>query len=445
MGRRVPSVAIVGRPNVGKSTLFNRITRGRRAIVHELPGVTRDVQKGLSEWTGVPFEITDTGGLFSGIDDDLVGQVEARAMKEALGADVLLLVTDARDGLMSTDVDVAEHIRSTGVPVLVVVNKVERKDTVNAGSDFYRLGFENVYEISALHGEGIGDLLDDIVALLPRYDMEDVAPDLKLAVIGMPNVGKSSLVNALVGDHVNIVDERPGTTRDSIDISLVWHKRRITLVDTAGIKRKSRSNDGITVLSALKSIEQIERCDVAIFLLDASRPISNQDVKVGSYAHNAARGVVVCYNKWDLVEKGDKTYREFEREYAHRFGFMTYAPILFVSALTVQRLHRVLDTAWRVKEEREKRIPTADFNRFLEAVTERNPPPHYQGGNGKIYYGTQVEIAPPTFNLFVNKRSYFGRNYLRFLNNRIREAFSFDGTLIRLHVAEKKAGRTVSR
>lgn len=437
--KKVPSVAIVGRPNVGKSTLFNRITRGRRAIVHEMPGVTRDVQKGQTEWTGVPFEMTDTGGLFSGVDDELIDQVERRAIDEALASDVLLFVTDARTGLVSTDVDIAERIRAVGVPVLLVVNKVERRDTVNASAEFYRLGFENVYEISALHGEGIGDVLDDVVALLPRYDMEDVQPDLKLAVIGMPNVGKSSLVNAIVGHDVNIVDERPGTTRDSIDISLAWHKKRITLVDTAGIKRKSRTRDGVTALSALKSLEQIERCDVAVFLLDASRKISNQDVKVGSYAHKAGKGVVVCFNKWDLVEKEDKTYKQYQLDYKHRFGFLSYAPILFISALTSQRLNKVLETAWHVKEEREKRIATADFNRFLEAVVGRNPPPFYQGGNGKVYYGTQVEIAPPTFCLFVNKTRYFGRNYLRYVNNQIRTAFTFDGTLIRVNVAEKKA------
>jgi GTP-binding protein len=440
--KKVPSVAIVGRPNVGKSTLYNRITRGRRAIVHEMPGVTRDIQKGQSEWTGIPFELIDTGGLFSGVDDDLIDQIEKRAIDEALQADVLLLVTDARTGLAPTDVEVAERVRGTGIPVLVVVNKVEKQESRNASGEFYKLGFDNVFEVSALQGEGIGDVLDAVVALVPRYDIEDVQPDLKLAVIGMPNVGKSSLVNALVGEDVNLVDERPGTTRDSIDISLIWHKRRITLVDTAGIKRKSRSRDGVTIISALKSLEQIERCDVAVFMLDAGRKIANQDVKVASYAHRAGKGVVVCYNKWDLVEKEDKTYREFELDFRHRFGFLAYAPILFVSVLEAQRVNKVIDTAWRVKEEREKRVATADFNRFLETVMAQNPPPFNDGGTGKVYYGTQVEIAPPTFSLFVNKSRYFARNYLRFLNNRIRKTFGFDGTVIRVKLTEKKAEGT---
>jgi GTP-binding protein len=438
MVRKVPSVAIVGRPNVGKSTLFNRIVGGRRAIVHEMPGVTRDIQKGQAEWTGVPFAVTDTGGLFSGVDDDLIGQVEERAVREALGSDVLLLVTDAKTGMVPTDVEVAQRVRGAGVPVLVVVNKVEAKSTQNAAGDFYRLGFEQVFEISALHGEGIGDLLDAVAAFLPRYDLSEVTPDLKLAVIGMPNVGKSSLVNALVGSDVNIVDERPGTTRDSIDVSIAWHGKRITLVDTAGIKRKARTRDGVTAISALKSIEQIERCDVAVLMLDASRKISNQDVKVASYAHKAARGIVVCYNKWDLVDKSDKTYREYELDFRDRFGFISYAPVLFISVLASQRISKVIETAWRIKGEREKRIATADFNRFLEAVTQSNPPPYHEGGNGRVYYGTQVEITPPTFNLFVNRTRYFGRNYLRFLNNRIRDTFGFNGTLIRINLTEKK-------
>jgi len=438
--KTVPSVAIVGRPNVGKSTLFNRIAGGRRAIVHPMPGVTRDVQRGNAEWTGTAFEVIDTGGLFSGVEDDLVDRVERRALEEALKADVLLFVVDAQTGLVPSDSDVAERVRAAGVPVFLVVNKTEKLENRNLSGEFYRLGFEQIYEVSAMHGEGVGDLLDDVTALLPRYDMADVEPDLKLAVIGMPNVGKSSLVNAIVGEEVNIVDERPGTTRDSIDVVLQWHKRRIVLVDTAGIKRKSRTKDDVTVISSLKSLDQIERCDVAVLMLDATRPISNQDVKVASYAHKAARGVVVCFNKWDLVEKGDKTYREFEQDFAHHFAFLSYAPILFVSALTGQRVNKVVETAWRVKEMREKRIPTADFNRFLETAVRSQPPPYHGGGNGKIYYGTQVEIAPPRFTMFVNKSAYFGRNYLRYLNNQIRRTFVFEGTLIRINLAEKKAG-----
>jgi GTP-binding protein len=434
-----PSVAVVGRPNVGKSTLFNRITGRRRAIVHATPGVTRDIQKGMAEWTGVTFELTDTGGLFSGVDDDLITQVEDRASKEALQSDALLFVTDAEDGLTPADAEVADRIRPSKIPVLLVVNKTEKAKNRHAGAEFYKLGFENVYEISALHGEGIGDVLEDLVSVLPNYGADEAvgAPDLKLAVIGMPNVGKSSLVNALLGDDATIVDERPGTTRDSIDVSLKWHGRRITLVDTAGIKRKARTKGDIDTISTVKSLESIERCDVAVVMLDASRKLSNQDVRVGSYAHKAGKGVLVCYNKWDLVEKEDKTYREFERDLRERFAFMDYAPVLFLSALTHQRVNKVFEMAWSIKEEREKRLATAEFNRFVEDITGRYPPP-YHGGNGKIYYGTQVGVSPPTFSLFVNKAAFFGRNYLRYLNNQIREAYSFQGTVIRIKLNEKK-------
>ncbi len=437
--KSVPSVAVVGRPNVGKSTLFNRITRGKRAIVHPTPGVTRDVQRGRAEWTGVAFDIIDTGGLFSGVDDGFVDQVERRAMEEALAADAMIFLTDGEAGLLPSDYDVAKQIRDTRIPVFLVVNKTEKPANQQSAAEFYKLGFENIYLVSAVHGNGVGDLLDDVVAVLPQIDADAINPDLKLAFVGMPNVGKSSMVNALLGREANIVDSTPGTTRDSIDIQLRWHDRDITLVDTAGIKRKSQTRgDGIMVLSALKSLDSIERCDVAILLFDASRGLSNQDVKVASYVHKAGRGVVVCFNKWDLVDKEDKTYVTFEREFRRKIGFMPYAPIMFVSALTHQRISKVLEKAWEVKEQCEKRVPTAEFNDFLAAVIAGRQPPFYGGGTGKIYYGAQVEISPPTFTLFVNKTKYFGRNYLRYLNNQVRKAYGFSGTVVRIKLAEKK-------
>jgi GTP-binding protein len=440
--KKASVVAIVGRPNVGKSTLFNRLTRGRKALVHETAGVTRDVQRGMVEWTGHSFELIDTGGLFSGIDDPLVSQVEARALKEAARADVLLFVVDAEAGLIPSDFDVAKKLRATHLPLLLVANKAERPVARGIASEFHRLGFETYHEVSALHGEGTGDLLDEIVKLLPRTAMRDLHSDLRLAIAGVPNVGKSSLVNSIVGEDANIVDSRPGTTRDSIDVSLAWRKKRLTLVDTAGIRRKARTSADLDILSTLKSLEAIERCDVAVVMLDATREVSNQDVKVASYPHNAARGVVVCFNKWDAVpKKGDKTYVEMEKDFRRKCGFLDYAPVLFISAKSKQRVDKVLETAWRIKEQREKRIPTAELNRVIARIVEKSPPPFYGGGNGKIFYATQVDVAPPTITLFVNRANHFGRYYLRFLNNQIREAFGFEGTLIRIELAERRSAK----
>jgi len=440
--KKASVVAVVGRPNVGKSTLFNRLTHARRAIVHKTAGVTRDVQRGTVEWTGHSFQLIDTGGLFSGIDDPLVDQVEARALKEAARADVLLFVVDAEAGLIPSDFDVAAKLRETHLPVLLVANKAERPVAKGLASEFHRLGFETYHEVSALHGEGTGDLLDEIVKLLPRASTQELHTDLRLAIAGVPNVGKSSLVNAIVGEETNIVDSRPGTTRDSIDVAVAWRKRRITLVDTAGIRRKARTSADLDILSTLKSLESIERCDVAIVMLDATREVSNQDVKVASYPHNAARGVVVCFNKWDAIpKKGDKTYVQIEKDFRRKCGFLDYAPVLFISVKENQRVDKVIETAWRIKEEREKRIPTAELNRVLAKIVAKNPPPFHSGGNGKIFYATQVDVSPPTITLFVNRANHFNRYYLRFLNNQLREVFGFEGSLIRLEMAERRSAK----
>lgn len=437
MGSKNPArVAIVGRPNVGKSTLFNRVTRTRLAIVHPDSGVTRDAQRHEALWNGVAFEVVDTGGLFSGVDDPLHDDVEKRALKEALSADAIVFVTDAAAGLTTADIEVAAQLRAVAAPVFVAANKSESKVARHADAEFHRLGFERVYAISALHGEGVGDLLDDLVAILPKRGAAAEEETLKLAVVGCPNVGKSSLVNRLVGTDAAIVDSRPGTTRDSIDVRVRWEGRSITLVDTAGIKRKARTTDGLTALTALKSIDAISRADVVILVLDGSRSLSNQDIKVASYAHKAAKGIMVCVNKWDVVEKDSRTAMAFEKEVRRSFAFMSYAPLLFISALSGQRVSRVFPLAWRIGEERKKRLGTGEVNRFFQSLAASSPPPSKGGGNGKVYYATQIETAPPTFSLSVNRRDYFGRSYLRFLNNRLRERFGFEGTLIRLRLKE---------
>lgn len=437
--KRCARVTIVGRPNVGKSTLFNRITKTRRAVVHATPGVTRDVQRRDAEWSGVAFELIDTGGLFSGISDQLIQKVESRALDEALAADVLIFVTDAEGGVTPADIDVAERVRKVNVPVFVAVNKCEKLERLHGAGEFYRLGFESVYPISALHGEGVGDLLDLVVEAIPKGTPGPVAEDLKLAVVGRPNVGKSSLVNALVGSEANIVDSRPGTTRDSVDVRIRWYSHDITLVDTAGIGRQSRSHDGLTSIVALKSVETIERADVVVIVLDASREITNQDVKVASYVHKAGKGLLFCVNKWDLVEgKQNSTVKEFEKRIRGSFAFASYAPVLFVSALTHQRVNRILEIAWEIGETRKTRIGTGEFNRFIEDMKRGRSIPFHGGGSGKIYYATQVSDSPPTFALFVNKRAFFSRSYLRYVNNQLRRRYPFVGTVIRIKLSEKE-------
>ena len=434
---RLSRVAIVGRPNVGKSTLFNRITRQRRALVHATPGVTRDVQRIETEWAGVAFDLIDTGGLFSGIDDELIQEVEQRAWKEALGADVMIFVTDAEAGVTGSDIDVANRLRQVDGAVFLAVNKSEKGQ--HAEAEFFELGFERIYPVSALHGQGVGDLLDDVVAQLPQREPSAAEEHLKLALVGRPNVGKSSLANAMIGEDTTIVDSRPGTTRDSIDITMQWHGRTVTLVDTAGLRRKSKSRDGLTSLTAIKSIDAISRADVVVMVLDAPREMANQDVKVASYAHKAGKGLMFCVNKWDLIEdKDNTTVSQFEKRIRGAFRFAPYAPVLFTSALSGQRVGRILEMAWRIKESREVRVSTSDANRFMEGVLAKNPPPSHGGGNGKIYYITQVSVSPPTFACFVNKRAYFDRSYLRFLNNRLRDRYAFEGTVIRIKLSEKE-------
>ncbi len=444
--KRVPVVAVVGRPNVGKSTLFNRLTSGRRALVHKTPGVTRDAQRATTDWNGVGLELVDTGGLFSGIDDPLVAQVEERALRAAAGADVVLFVVDGETGIVPADFDVAKRVRGLSLPTLLVVNKTEREKSRLGAAEFSRLGFETFYEVSALHGEGIGELLDDTVKLLPRASIDDTRSDLRLAIVGVPNVGKSSLVNAILGSDVAIVDARPGTTRDSVDASVMWQKKKITLVDTAGIRRKARTTEDLDLLSTMKSLESIERCDVALVMLDATRELSNQDIKVASYPHRAGKGVVVVFNKWDAVaKKSDKTYVERERDFRRRCGFLNYAPIIYISAKTHQRINTVLESAWRVREDARRRVPTADLNKFLTRSTQRTPPPYHAGGNGKIFYGTQVDVAPPTFHLFVNRVAHFGRYYLRQLSNQLRKEYGFEGTDIRIELAQRRDAKAAMR
>jgi GTP-binding protein len=347
-------------------------------------------------------------------------------------ADAILFLVDVTSGVTGDDQAVARILQRSGKPVVLAVNKVEKEDQVPDTWDFVSLGCGDPLPVSALHGRGVGELLDRLTEGLPAVERTEEARPLKIALIGRPNVGKSSLLNALLGEERMLVHEEPGTTRDAIDVHLRWNDRPFVFVDTAGLKRRSRTRAGVPVLSALKTLETIGRSDVTLLLLDASRPVARQDVRVASHAHDEGKGILVCVNKWDLVEKDERTYLGYERTLRGAFPFLGYAPVLFISALDGTRLGRILPEVLRIREAREKRIPTPRLNEVLERAVARRPPPHHGGGTGKILYGAQVSIRPPTFAVFVNDPARFPKHYIRFLNNSIRDAFEFHGTVIRL-------------
>jgi GTP-binding protein len=425
------TVAIVGRPNVGKSTLFNRVIGSRRAVVHETPGVTRDRLIERAEWTGQEFLLMDTGGIVPhGEEDSRFDGLVAEVALEALGmADLVLFLVDGQTGPTAWDESIATALRRHDRPVLLAVNKVE-KDTVRlAVGEFYRLGLGEPFPISALHGRGVGDLLDRVVADFPPAPAEPPC-DCRIAIVGRPNVGKSSLLNGLVGRREALVSEIPGTTRDSIHTDLRWHGHILRLVDTAGLRRRTRVKEAVEAFSAMRTLRALEECDVAVLVVDASAGTVAQDTRIAAEIHNAGKGVVVAFNKWDLVEKDHGTHLRVWEEFVRLVPFLGYAPWFTFSALSTQRIGRVLETVWEVHEARHRRVPTAELNDFIQQAVNHQAPRHHQGGVGRIYYATQAETAPPTFVLSVNAPRLFARNYLRYLNNRIREAYGFRGNRI---------------
>ena len=439
--RKRSTVAILGRPNVGKSTLFNRILGRRIAVVHDEPGVTRDRHTGHTEWAGHGFDVVDTGGMLPDAREGMDARVHASALVAAAEADVLVLLTDVTTGVTSLDTDVAKVIRRSGKPVVLAVNKADGPLQAMESSEFYRLGLGEPFAVSSLHGTGTGDLLDRIVALLPKTASLEVSDaELRIALVGKPNVGKSSMANALLGEERLLVADEPGTTRDSIDSRLRWHGHEIDLVDTAGLRRQARIADAVDIFSTLRTLRSIERADVCVLLLDATEPISTQDTRIAGFVHRAGRGLVVCFNKWDRVVKDNHTVGTFTKQYERDFAFATYAPLLFVSATEGTRLHRVLEAAWMVGESRARRIPTAAVNRVVQAIVQKQPPRFHAGGTGSIKYAIQSDVRPPRFALFVNNPLYFHRSYVRYINNGLRAAFEFPGTVLRIDL-KTSAGR----
>jgi len=435
-----PIVAIVGRPNVGKSTLFNRLVGKRLAITDEVPGTTRDRLYAEADWGGVNFILVDTGGLELVSNDDLIAQVRVQAQTAIAEADVILFLVDVKDGLTAGDEEVARVLRRSAKPVLLAVNKADSQVRREAAVEFYALGLGELYPISALHGTGTGDLLDQVVAAFPVEEEREELEAVKIAIVGRPNVGKSSLLNKILGQERAIVHEAPGTTRDAIDTQMEWEGEPVVLIDTAGIRRKGRIQRGVEKYSVLRALRAINRADVVLLLTDAVEGATAQDAHIAGYVLEEAKSVVVVVNKWDLVEKDTYTMQAYVQHICTALRFLDYVPVLFVSALTGQRVDQVLPTALRVQEARLIRIPTAELNRIVQEAVARHAPPSKAGKRLRFYYATQAAVDPPTFVFFVNDPRLVHFSYERYLENRLREHYGFLGTPLRLSFRKRGKG-----
>lgn len=435
-----PIVAIVGRPNVGKSTLFNKIVGQRLSIVEDTPGVTRDRIFGDSEWCGKKFSLVDTGGIEPASKDVILRQMREQAQIAIDSAEVIVLVTDVRSGVTATDVDVANMLLKSGLPVVLCVNKCDSVgDPPAEFYEFYNLGLGDPVMVSSVHGHGTGDLLDRVCELLPESNEDDEEGDvIKVAVIGKPNVGKSSLVNRVSGENRCIVSDIAGTTRDAVDTTIENKHGTFTFIDTAGLRRKSKVEDAIEHYSNLRAEMAVERADVCLILIDAQVGFTDQDSKVAGIAHEAGKGCVICVNKWDAVEKDDKTMQEMLEKLEKDFSFMSYAPIIFISAKTGQRLDKMFEMIKLAAASNAMRVTTGVLNDILAQATARVQPPTDKGRRLKIYYMTQASTKPPTFICFVNDNELFHYSYQRYLINRIREIFGLEGTPVRLIGRERR-------
>ena len=444
--KTLPSVVLVGRPNVGKSTLFNRLTGTRRAIVTPIPGTTRDVIAHEAEWQGTRFELTDTGGMFGASEDPLHELVLERGRRAIADADLLVLVVDGREGVVPGDQEIARAVRAADRPALLAVNKTDDRRARAGVVDFHQLGFEPVLDVSAEHGEGVGELLDEIVERLPgKGDGEREQPaltdEVSVAIIGRPNAGKSSLVNRLLREERMIVSEVPGTTRDSVDSLLTWHRRQFRIVDTAGIRRPGRVARGgqVESVSVLLAQRSIEAADIVVLVVDASAGATDQDAAIAGAADRAGRGVIVAANKWDLMkDRGSEYVKEFDEQLRRQLKFLDYAPVLHISAATGERTPRLLETIDRVAAARRQRVKTPELNRLVEKISLEHPPASPGRRHVRILYATQTGVAPPTIVFFTNVATSFHFSYTRYLENRLRDEFGFEGTPIRMHVRARR-------
>ena len=433
-----PLVAVVGRPNVGKSTFFNKIIGKRIAIVEDTPGVTRDRIYGDAEWLDYHFALVDTGGIEPMKEDIISTQMRRQAELAIETADVIIFMVDGREGITAADEDVAEMLRRSGKPIVLAVNKVDHPKFEDTAYDFYALGIGNPITISAEQGLGLGDLLDEVVAYFPKYDKEYESDAINIAIVGKPNVGKSSLVNSLLGYERTIVSNISGTTRDAIDTPFTWKDNDFVLVDTAGIRRKRAIEDEtIERYSVIRSLGAIRRADVVLIVIDAAEGMSEQDVRIAGYVHEEGKASVVIVNKWDIIEKDTHTMNEFKKKLYSDLAFMSYVPMLFISAKTGQRVNKVLELAKYAYDQNSMRISTGTLNDVISEAITVTEPPSDKGRRLKIYYATQFATNPPTFALVVNDPNIMHFSYQRYLENYLRKSFGLDATPIRLKVRQR--------
>ncbi|WCT54343.1 ribosome biogenesis GTPase Der [Paenibacillus kyungheensis] len=435
-----PVVAIVGRPNVGKSTVFNRMIGDRLAIVEDKPGITRDRIYGTSEWNGKAFSVIDTGGIELDGEDMMLKSIRMQAELAIEEADVIVFMCDVKSGLTQSDEEVAGILYRSGKPIVVAINKVDNMGRMNDIYEFYNLGFGDPIGISGSHGSGMGDLLDAVVKELPETVDDEYGDDvIRVALIGRPNVGKSSLVNAILGEERVIVSNVAGTTRDAIDTPFERDGQRYVLIDTAGMRKRGKVYENTEKYSVMRAMKAIERADVVLTVINGEEGIIDQDKHVAGYAHDAGKAAIFVVNKWDVVEKDDKTMRQFESNIRDHFLFMSYAPVVFLSALTKQRVHKLLPVVQQVAEQHALRIPTHLLNDVVSDAIAINPPPTDKGKRMRINYVTQVAVKPPTVIVFVNEPEMMHFSYERYLENKIRAAFDFIGTPIRIFTRRKSA------
>lgn len=432
-----PIVTVVGRPNVGKSTFFNKVVGRRVSIIEDTPGVTRDRIYAEAEWQNRHFALIDTGGIEPNSKDIILSQMRNQAEIAMDTSDVILFMVDGKEGLTASDREVGNMLMKTGKEVILVVNKVDSNKLPDNFYDFYELGMGEPIPISAANMYNLGDLLDLIVEKLPLVNEAEDEDVTKIAVIGKPNVGKSSFINAILGEERVIVSDIAGTTRDSIDTPFTNGEDRYILIDTAGIRRKSKVTGDIEKYSVIRAIATIERCDVCLLMIDATDGVTEQDKKIAGLAHEAGKGIIIVVNKWDLIEKETGTMKEFQKEISRELTFMSYAPSIFISVLHKQRLNNVIDMVKYVSEKRALRVPTGQLNSLVADAVMMKQPPSDKGRRLKIYYATQVGVKPPLFSFKINDRELMHFSYSRYLENKIREGFGFEGTSIKFVFREK--------